>query len=90
MSWLRAWGIKEEVFRQEDWEKDVGGDNLEKYYKPYGAILGRAPKGRKGYQGRVERSHKTDDEEFYIPLLSSINSERKLLRYAANGYTGTT
>jgi len=31
----------------------------------------------------VERSHKTDDEEFYIPLLSSINSERKLLQYAA-------
>ena len=26
---------------------------------------GRAPKGRKGYQGRVERSHRTDDEEFY-------------------------
>ncbi|RLE06868.1 hypothetical protein DRJ00_09045 [Candidatus Aerophobetes bacterium] len=64
-----------------------GGDNPEKlkklderYYRPYGAVLGRAPKGRKGYQGRVERSHKTDDEKFYIPLLSSINSERKLLR----------
>ena len=42
--------------------------------------LGRAPEGRKGYQGRVERSHRTDDEKFYIPLLSSINSERKLLR----------
>ncbi|MCD6171582.1 MAG: helix-turn-helix domain-containing protein [Thermoplasmata archaeon] len=90
MSWLRAWGIKEEVFWQEDWGQEWGGDNLEKlrklnekYYKPYGAILGRAPKGRKGYQGRVERSHKTDDEEFYIPLLSSINSERKLLQYAA-------
>jgi len=90
MSWLRAWGIKEEVFWQEDWGGEWGGDNLEKlrklnekYYKPYGAILGRAPKGRKGYQGRVERSHKTDDEEFYIPLLSSINSERKLLQYAA-------
>ncbi|MBC7189968.1 hypothetical protein H5U35_07170, partial [Candidatus Aerophobetes bacterium] len=40
----------------------------EKYYRPYGAVLGRAPKGRKGYQGRVERSHRTDDEEFYIPL----------------------
>ena len=43
MSWLRAWGIKEEVFWQEDWEKDVEGDNPEKlkklderYYRPYG------------------------------------------------------
>jgi len=31
----------------------------------------------------VERSHRTDDEEFYIPLLSFINNERKLLQYAA-------
>jgi len=68
----------------------VGGDNPEKlkklnekYYRPYGAVLGRAPK-KKGYQGRVERSHRTDDEEFYIPLLSFINSERQLLQYAAN------
>jgi len=87
MSWLRSWEIEEEVFWQEDWEEDAGGDNPEKlkklnekYYRPYGAVLGRAPKGRKGYQGRMERSHRTDDEEFYIPLLSFINSE----------YTGTT
>ena len=32
----------------------------------------RYPKGRKGYNGRVERSHRTDDEEFYVPLLGQI------------------
>jgi len=43
MSWLRAWGIKEEVFWQEDWGGEWGKDNPEKlkklderYYRPYG------------------------------------------------------
>ena len=40
----------------------------EKYYRPFGAKLRRAPKGRKGYQGRVERSHRVDDEEFFLPV----------------------
>ena len=30
----------------------------------------------------MERSHRTDDEEFYVPLLLSINDEKELLRYA--------
>ena len=90
MSWLRPFGMEEEVFWQEDWGEEFGEGNPEKlrkldaaYYKPYGAVLGRAPKGRKGYQGRVERSHRTDDEEFYIPLLLSIKNEKELLRYAS-------
>jgi len=89
MSWLRAFGIEERVFWQEDWGEEFGGDNPEKlrrlnekYYRPYRAVLGRAPKGRHGYQGRVERSHRTDDEEFYIPLLLSIKNEKELLNYA--------
>jgi len=69
MSWLRAWGIETEVDWQEDWGPEFGGENPEhlekldaKYYRPFGARLRRAPKGRKGYQGRVERSHRTDDD----------------------------
>lgn len=76
MSWLRAWGIDVEVDWQEDWGSEFGGENPEpltkldeQCYRPFGARLRRAPKGRKGYQGRVERSHRTDDEEFYIPCL---------------------
>jgi len=89
MSWLRCFGIEKETFWQEDWGEEFGGDNPEKlrklnekYYRPYRAVLGRAPKGRHGYQGRVERSHRTDDEEFYIPFLLSIKNENELLRYA--------
>ncbi len=39
--------------------------------------------GRKGYNGRVERSHRTDDEEFYLPLLLGMADERELLKRAA-------
>ena len=39
--------------------------------------------GRKGYNGRVERSHRTDDEEFSLPLLQSIRDERELVKLAA-------
>jgi len=32
-----------------------------------GGALRRYPLGRKGYNGRVERRHRTDDEEFDRP-----------------------
>ena len=89
MAQLRAWRIKEEVLQQEDWGSEFGGENPEKlwelnekYYRPYGARLGRAPKGKKGYQGRVERSHRTDDEEFYIPILPLLETEKEFLKMA--------
>ncbi len=86
MSWLRGWGIEGEVFWQEDWGSEFGGDNPDKlwelnerYYRPFGARLGRAPQKRHGYQGRVERSHRTDDEEFYLPVLLSLENTAQFL-----------
>ena len=35
-----------------------------------------------GYQGRVERSHHTDDKEFYIPCLKRVKSDEGFLRLA--------
>jgi hypothetical protein len=91
MSWLRAWGIEVEVDWQEDWGSEFGGENPEhlakldeKYYRPFGARLRRAPKGRKGYQGRVERSHRTDDEEFFIPCLGRVKTVEEFLGRAQN------
>ena len=88
MSWIRAFGIEEEVLWQEDWGQEWGGDNpwkLEKldkeYYRPLGARLKKCPKGRKGYQGRVERSHGIDDEEFYLPNLLEITNEEEFLNF---------
>jgi len=89
VSWLRAWGIDVEVDWQEDWGSEFGGENPEhlaeldeKYYRPFGARLRRAPKGRKGYQGRVERSHRTDEEEFFIPCLGRAKTAEEFLKMA--------
>ncbi len=87
---LRAHGIKGRVGWQTDWGSEFGGSDLariaglqEKYYDTLGAVLCRYPKGRKGYNGRVERSHRTDDEEFYLPCLEEITDDAVQLRYAA-------
>jgi len=49
---------------------------------PFGARLRRASKGRKGYQGRAERSHRTNDEEFYISCLRQMKTVAGFLRKA--------
>lgn len=89
MRWLRGFGITEQVVWQTDWGEEFGGSNPEKlmqlqqqYFAPLGAQLARYPKGRKGYNGRVERSHRTDDEEFYVPLLGQMEDVGSLLRVA--------
>jgi len=41
--------------------------------------------GRKGYNGRVERSHRTDDEAFYCPYLLRMRDQAELLRWAHHG-----
>lgn len=74
--WLRAHGVEGPVTFQTDWGDEFGGDNPERmaelshrFLQPLGGQLCRYPLGRKGYNGRVERSHRTDDEEFYRPYL---------------------
>jgi transposase len=90
MLWLRSYGIEVEVVWQTDWGEEFGGSNPEKlarlqerWYEPVGARLAKIPPGKKGYNGRVERSHRTDDEEFYIPFLAGIHNRRELLQRAA-------
>ncbi len=73
---------------QKDWGEEFDGSNpaklreLEmKYYLPFGARLVKIPKGHKDYyNGRVKRSHLTDDDEFYIPFLLEINGKQVLLK----------
>jgi transposase len=88
--WLRGFGITQKLQWQTDWGSEWGGESLqvivrlnERFFRPLGAELVRFPLGRKGYNGRVERSHRTDDEEFYLPLLERIRDERELVKRAA-------
>lgn len=90
MRWIRDFGIAEQVVWQTDWGEEFGGDNpqklaalQERYFAPLGARLARYPKGRKEYNGRVEGSHRTDDEEFYVPLLGQIEDVPSFLAPAS-------
>jgi transposase len=87
MWWLKKWAIEDIVQWQTDWGEEFGGSNPQKlrelemkYYLPFGARLVKIPKGRKGYNGRVERSHLTDDYEFYIPFVLDIVGKRSWLK----------
>jgi len=70
--------------------EEFGGSNpkklerlQKKYFTPLGARLVKIPLGRKEHNGRVERSHRTDDEEFYIPFLAKVQNEEGFLRKGA-------
>lgn len=39
--------------------------------------------GRKEHNGRVERSHRIDDEEFYLPFLGKVRTEEGFPNKAA-------
>jgi len=59
---------------------------LEKrFLSPLGGKLVRYPLGRKQYNGRVERSHRTDDKEFYRPYLLDPLSTDLLLSFDSEG-----
>jgi putative transposase len=86
VSWLRLCGVPTEMTIQTDWGEEWGGSNPDKiarleaeFLRPLGAQLGRIPLGRKEYNGRVERSHRTDDEEFYLPCVLSLDTVEAFL-----------
>jgi len=90
--WVRAYGVvqdDEEIVIQTDWGVEFGGDQPQKVERlnqevlgPLGARLCRYPKGRKQYNGRVERLHRTDDEELYRPTLLTTHSIQDYLDVA--------
>ena len=96
LMWLRAHGVDTNVTFQTDWGQEFGGDNPDRIARlasrfsqsdvydlhPLDGDLRRYPLGRKGYNGRVERSHRTDDEEFYRPYLLKAKDTHDLLGLA--------
>lgn len=87
--WLHAFGCDMPVTFQTDWGQEFGGDNpdqivhlSQQFLEPLDGQLKRYPKGRKGYNGRVERSHRSDDEEFYRPYLLNLSDVSDFLTYA--------
>src|SRR3989344_4505789 len=90
IAWLRAHNIRVELVFTVDWGEEFGGKSrqkitdLRKLLKPLGATIHQNHKGRSEENGFVERSHRTDDEEFYIPRLSIITDNNKFFLEALN------
>jgi transposase len=75
--WLRMHGLQHRIAFQTDWGEEFGGKSPRKLahidrrlFSPLGAILLKIRKGRTTDNAIVERSHRSDDEEFYAPLLT--------------------
>ena len=74
--WLRAFGVTHRLDFQTDWGEEFGGKSPRKlalwqreHFDPLGVLRTHIRKGHSEDNAYVERSHRTDDEEFYIPWL---------------------
>jgi hypothetical protein len=83
---LRSKGITREIVLQTDNGSEFGGvsvDKLEYLNKAIFSVLNaklvHIPKGKKEFNAYVERSHQTDDNEFYIPQLQRCESLKEFM-----------
>jgi|GEM_PF-3204312 len=83
---VRNKGMKKEIVIQTDNGSEFGGVSVDKIeyldrmiFAPLCAKLIHIPKGKKEFNAYVERSHGTDDNEFYIPQLERCNDLKELM-----------
>jgi len=85
ISWLRSHGVREKIVFTVDHGEEWGGKSwmkvkeLKKLISGFGCKLIQNHKGHPEENAHLERSHRTDDEEFYIPRVLQIKSEKELL-----------
>lgn len=90
VAWLRTHSIKSEIVFTVDHGEEFGGKSrqkivdLRKLLKSLGATVHQNHKGHSEENGFVERSHRTDDEEFYIPRLATITTNNQFFTEALN------
>jgi len=91
ISWLRAHGVKSQIVFTVDNGEEFGGKSwmkvqeLRKLIGGFGCRLIQNHKGHCEENAHLERSHLTDDEEFYIPRVLQMKGEADLLD-EATGY----
>ena len=82
---LRSNGVTARIAFTVDHGEEFGGKSwvkiteLKKLISGFGCRLIQNHKGHPEENAHLERSHRTDDEEFYIPRVLKIDSEAKLL-----------
>ena len=85
LAWLRSHGVTAQIAFTVDHGEEFGGKSwlkvqeLRKLIAGFGCRLIQNHKGHPEENAHLERSHRTDDEEFYIPRVMSITSEEQLL-----------
>ena len=85
ISWLRSHGVQTKIVFTVDHGEEFGGRSwlkvteLKKLIHSFGCRLVQNHKGHCEENAHVERSHRTDDDEFYIPRAAHIDSEQDLL-----------
>lgn len=91
VSWLRSHGVTVEIVFTVDNGEEFGGKSwlkvkqLRKLLSGFGCRLIQKHKGHPEENAHLERSHLTDDEEFYQLRALTIHSEQDLL-HEATGY----
>jgi transposase len=89
-SWFRSHGVTGNIVYTVDHGVEFGGDcwwkmtELRHLLKGFGCSVIQNQKKHPEQNAHLERSYRTDDEEFYIPRILSINSTQELYREALN------
>lgn len=91
ISYLRSGGVTARIIFTVDHGEEFGGKScmklreLRRLIASFGCRLVQNHKGHCEENAHLERSHRTDDDEFYIPRVFKIKSEKDLL-YESHGY----
>ena len=85
--WIRAFGFYHSINIQTDGGVEFAASapgsfkrNLERVFKPLRVTRTLVRKNHPEDNAFVERSHRTDDEEFYIPYLLTIKNEKDFIK----------
>ena len=90
LSWLRSHGVTSHVVFTVDRGEEFGGKSwlkvheLKKLLSDFGCSFVQNRAGHPEENPHIERSHRTDDDEFYIPRILSIDSPKDFFFEAMN------
>ena len=91
ISYLRSHGVEAKIIFTVDHGEEFGGKSwmkireLRRLIAGFGCSLIQNHKGHCEENAHLERSHRTDDDEFYIPRVFNVKSVRDLI-YESHGY----
>lgn len=89
-SWLRSHGVTNSIVYTVDHGNEFGGDcwwkmtELRQLLRGFGCSVIQNQKKHPEQNAHLERSHRTDDEEFYMPRIHTIEDKQQFYHEAMN------